>query len=234
MPQVNIGDKIRSSAFPNGYGSVGCFVVPKGSAKLDGTYMLTNSHVVANEKQVVTYDGNTKISLDPGTAPNGIGPLEQIGVVYKALREFNHKLGYVDWALVKLDKGVTYSSTTMNGTKLSKWTDPVDDMSVGKRGATSGLTSGNVTSVDWRQDPGYLIGYPANVQAGKGLVDVTGLNFCLGGDSGSVIFSNDSPKTAIALLFGAGMMQTLAVPFRRILNSMKDKTKTEWELAPAV
>ena len=55
-------------------------------------------------------------------------------------------------------------------------------------------------------------------------------DFCIRGDSGSVAVDKDN--RIVALLFASdGVAETLALPFRRSLLPLQDKTKTTWSLA---
>jgi hypothetical protein len=230
MPEIPIkpGDAISTNVFRS-YGSVGCFVRPD-SDKLKGPFLLTNCHVIADEQHRVLMAGNTKVFHGKHNDSRRV----EIGVVYKALREFNHKVGYVDWALVQItNQNVTIGRTVVGdgSTSLTKWADPANSMGVAKRGATTGWTSGNVEDVNSTEVLDYVENYPNNAPTGKRLLEITGHDFSEKGDSGSVIYDR-STKKIVALLFASDeQIKTLAIPFRRVLASMKDKTKYDWELA---
>jgi hypothetical protein len=234
MPNICIGDAISTNIFAS-YGSVGCFV-RSDSDKFKGTYILTNGHVIADAKMKVLVKANTKVYRGQHNDVNRV----QIGVVSKGLREWNHKLGYVDWALCQITNP-TYTAVktvnepglglAVNTVTLTKWSDPAIGMTVAKRGATTGWQTGNLTDDDSHNDPGYLPSYPAVVPNTQGLVEVTSGAFCLPGDSGSVIYDM-ATKRIVALLFGSdGVNTTIALPIRRIFQSLKDKTKANWDLA---
>jgi hypothetical protein len=100
-------------------------------------------------------------------------------------------------------------------------------------GATSGRTHGSVSDLDWRDNPNYSSGYLDRADAGMGLLEIAGFNFRMPGDSGSVVHLRGEPKTAIARLSATDANTSLAISFRRVLEPIKDKTKTDWDPAPA-
>ena len=224
MPEIAIGDRITTNLI-SGFGSVGCFLKPATEdTRLAGTYLLTNCHVIADEHYRVCLAGNTIVKA--GT--------DEVARVYKAFREYNHKLGYLDWAVCKVSGGVAAKNQVNLGdgaVTVTKWADPKDDERLRKRGARTAVTTGTVTGIDHRAAIDYLPVYPATgAAAGKGLVTIRGRDFCIKGDSGSVAVNKDN--RIVALLFASdGVTETLALPFRRILLSLQDKTKTTWSLA---
>ncbi len=217
-----------------GYGSIGLCLKPE-SEKEKGIYILTNGHVVADDNQrinigVKVYAGE---ALEGSTQKNKVKGLTEIATVFKGLREFNHDYGYVDWALCKVLPLLQVTvDNSFEDQLITKFVDP-DLVKVIKYGACSHKTEATVDNVDYRSHIDYLPDYPQadNIGLGKGVITFQGQYFVMKGDSGSIALTED--YKAMALLFaGDQQISSLGLPLRRILQSLQDKTKMSWQIAP--
>jgi len=216
-----------------GFGSLGCCMLPE-SDRFKGVYILTNGHVIADAQGRI----NLGVKVYAGRAQNGstlkkkVEGLPEIASVWRGVREFNHALGYVDWALCKVLNGLEVEvNNSVQGGSVTRFVDP-GLTPVIKRGAATGLTRGNVEDTDFREQIEYLPSYPRqeDIDADQGLVRIQGQSFVMRGDSGSIAVSDSK---AMALLFaGDQTIFSLGVPFRRVLQSVEAVTGTEWRIAP--
>lgn len=228
---LKIGDPITVGI---GYGSIGLCLKPD-SEKEKGIYILTNGHVVADDNQrinvsVKVYAGKPE---EGATQKDKVKDLTQVATVSKGLREFNHQYGYVDWALCKVLPSLQVKvDNSVENKLITKFVDP-DLVKVIKYGARTSKTEATVDIVDDRSHIDYLPDYPqANqIGVGQGVIRFQGQAFVMKGDSGSIALSQD--YKAMALLFGGDeQIFSLGFPLRRILQSLNDKTKMSWQIAP--
>jgi len=183
-------------------GTLGGFVRDR-----EGVYVLSNNHVLANSNKAKPDDpimapGRSDLK---GQKPRVIGHL----VRWLELRE--HTPGALDAAIARLSRGIRYRPAFVPGVGRMNPT-PIDDRfavhSVFKYGRTTKLTHGVVSAFEIDD---IVVNYgtpqqPHWLQFNNQLEFVSsraGEAFSQGGDSGSVIYDNDS-RRPYALLFAGG------------------------------
>lgn len=206
-------------------GTIGCRVT-------NGTdvYALSNNHVYADENQA--YRGDNV--LQPGDYDGGIDPDDAIGTLYAYVSiVFPPDPGapYNDWPKNKVDaaialctEGTLGNSTPVGegggyGVPSSGTTGVYVGQPVQKYGRTTGLTKGTVS--EW--NAAVLVGYSDDKVAlfieQIVILPNKGRGFSAGGDSGSLIVTNDNDKSPVGLLFAGGGRRTIANPIDLVINS---------------
>lgn len=220
-----------------GYGSIGCCLIPN-SEKEKGIYILTNGHVVANSDGKINMGTKVYYGMagEGKTISQKVEGLPQIATVTYGLREFNHKYGYVDWALCKI---LTEKEVEVNN-KIKEDEDLVSKIGVPSFGQRVKKLRANaeklayIEECDYRDHIAHLPNYPQRneIPVGQGLIQFQGREFLVAGDSGSLTVDATTHKV-LALNFASDeMIFSLGIPFTRILKSLEDKTKSSWRIAP--
>lgn len=191
-----------------------------GALITDGTsqYILSNNHVLARSGQAVAgedvsqpglIDSNCNIATVvadfSGAAP--LGP-SNVDAAVALLRP-----GQMDSSGFIEDIGVP-SSTIAN---------PTIGMSVAKSGRTTGFTTGTISSIN----TSVSVQYSASCGGGK-KTTITFTNqivigpgtFSAGGDSGSLIVSNNASHNPVGLLFAGSSSATIANPIGQVLQGL--------------
>ena len=209
-------------------GSIGARVVD-GSGNV---YVLSNNHVLANSNDANIGDA----ALQPGPYDGGTAPADQIGT----LAAFNT----IDFSggANTIDAAIARSSTT----NLDNAT-PADDgygapnaaifgdangdgafddetallgLNVQKYGRTTKLTHGQITGINATVTVCYEVFFGFCIKSAQ-FVDQLVIEpgtFSGGGDSGSLIVTDDGSKNPVALLFAGSSAQTIANRIDLVLN----------------
>ena len=191
-----------------------------GALITDGTnqYILSNNHVLGRSGQAVAgedvsqpglIDSNCNIATVvadfTGFAP--LGP-SNVDAAVAQLRP-----GQMDGSGFIEDIGVP-SSTVVN---------PTVGMSVAKSGRTTGFTTGSITSINTSVTVQYTTqcggGKKSNVSFTNQIV-IGGGTFSAGGDSGSLIVTNNSAHNPVGLLFAGSSSATIANPIGQVLQRL--------------
>ena len=185
----------------------------------DGTnvYALSNNHVYANENRA-SLDDNV---LQPGAYDSGVDPDDAIGT----LAAFE-SIVFSRRARNELDAAIALSSTVNLGTATpaggygtpsSETATAFVGMAVQKYGRTTGMTSGEITAINATVNVGYSRGTARFV---KQIIVESGTPFIGGGDSGSLLVTDDSGLNPVGLLFagtGDGLL-AVANPIDLVLD----------------
>ncbi|MBN2271395.1 MAG: Ig-like domain-containing protein [Sedimentisphaerales bacterium] len=191
-------------------GTIGCRVT-------DGTnvYALSNNHVFANENNALIGDN----VLQPGPYDGGVNPDDAIGT----LADFE-PIVFSRKAKNVIDAAIALSSTDLldtatpaggYGTPNSVTAQAFLGQNVQKFGRTTGLTKGAVTAVNATVTVGYGPGKTARFV--KQIIIEPG-SFSGGGDSGSLIVTDDDNLNPIGLLFAGSSTHTIANPIDLVLS----------------
>jgi hypothetical protein len=193
-------------------GTLGALVAAGGNE-----YILGNNHVLGrSDKAAAGEDVSQPGLIDNGcrvstvvadfTVASPLGSNVDAGLA--ALRA-----GQMDTTGSILDIGIP-SSTTVN---------PSIGMAVAKSGRTTGHTTGSISSVNASVN----VQYQAGCGQGKkfvvpytGQVIITSMSFSAGGDSGSLIVTNNASHTPVALLFAGSSTTTIGNPINEVLNKL--------------
>lgn len=191
-----------------------------GSLVTDGTtqYILSNNHVLARQDRAAVGE---RIS-QPGMIDNNCNPGTIVADFTKAVALGNN----VDCAVAALRPGKMDSTGFIEGfggPPSNTIVNPSVGLAVAKSGRTTGHTMGTIGSINTSVNVQYQI------KCGQGRtyilsytnqVVINSSTFSAGGDSGSVITTNDGCYHPVALLFAGGASSTIANPIGEVLTKM--------------
>lgn len=193
-------------------GTIGCRVT-------DGTYVyaLSNNHVYALENDADIGDA----VIQPGTVDGGAAPADTIGTLFdfepivfsrRARNEIDAAI-----ALTNTDTDMVGTATPGGGygTPNSTIVEAFIGQQVQKFGRTTELTRGEVTGVNATVNVGYGPGKTATFV--KQIIIEPG-DFSAGGDSGSLIVTDDDNLNPVGLLFAGSSTVTIANPIDLVLG----------------
>jgi hypothetical protein len=202
-------------------GTLGCLVVGRRPPRNGRLMVLSNNHVLANSNNARPGDS----IIQPGRYYGGRSPRDRIAILERFVPiRFGGAANYVDaatgWAwpnlvrreLVYVRGGRRYLFRIGNCVRVAR-----RGMLVGKSGRTTQLTAGRIVDVSWRGWVNYGGGRRAFFRD-QFVVRGSGGNFSAGGDSGSVIWTWDSRRCLVGLLFAGGGGLTIANKMWRVLQ----------------
>lgn len=108
-------------------------------------------------------------------------------------------------------------------TSISNAINPIVGKSVRKSGRTTGITTGIISLINANVVVEYdnpKTGNPFNINY-KNVIFIHGTGFSAPGDSGSLVFTNDSSKQPIGLLFAGSTNYSIAFPIKSVLNRIE-------------
>ncbi len=196
-------------------------------------YVLSNNHVLANSNNAQIGDP----TLQPGPYDGGTYPADQIGTLY-AFQPIDFSLSgsnTIDAAIARSDTLNLGNSTPTDdgyGTPGAAIFDDANhdgvfdnkgdllNLAVQKYGRTTKLTHGQITGINATAEVCYDVLYGFCIESAY-FVDqliVEPGGFSGGGDSGSLIVTDDSAKSPVALLFAGSTTQTIANRIDLVLN----------------
>ena len=221
---------------PIGY-SVGHFAITAGTIGarvLDGAsnlFLLSNNHVLANSNDAAIGDAILQPGpVDGGTAADQIGTL----AAFKAI-DFAGGSNTIDAALATANATVLSNTTPTDdgyGTPSGQlWGDGNSDgvfdnknalltLNVQKYGRTTKLTKGAITGINATLSICYEAVFIFCIKSAT-FVDQIVIEpgaFSGGGDSGSLIVTDDGNRNPVALLFAGSTAQTIANRIDLVLN----------------
>jgi hypothetical protein len=180
-------------------------------------YILSNNHVLARQDQAKPGEDISQ----PGLIDNGCSPATIVANFTRAVKLGNN----VDCAIAQVKSGTMVSTGFIQGigTISSVLKAPSVGLAVEKSGRTTGTTTGTIGSINTSvnvqyqircgQGKKYVIGYMNQVV-------INSSSFSAGGDSGSLIVSNNSCHQPVALLFAGSSSTTIANPIGEVLNKL--------------
>ena len=190
-----------------------------GALITDGTtqYILSNNHVLARADQAVVgedvsqpglIDSNCAISTVVADFSGAAALGSNVDAAVAQLR-----LGQMDPTGFIEDIGVP-SSTVVS---------PSVSLGVAKSGRTTGFTTGTVSSINTSVN----VQYQKNCGSGKKFtvsytnqVVINSSTFSAGGDSGSLIVTNNASHNPVALLFAGSSTTTIGNPIGEVLTKL--------------
>ena len=228
----------RQRPAPLGY-SVGHPAITAGSIGarvLDASgnvYVLSNNHVLANSNDASIGDP----ALQPGPYDGGTAPADQIGTLaaFNTI-DFSGGANTIDAAIARSDATNLGSSTPTddgygapsaaiygdaNGDGTFDDKTALLGLNVEKYGRITRLTHGKITGINATVDVCYevfLIFCIKSAQFVDQLIIEPG-SFSGGGDSGSLIVTDDQNKNPVGLLFAGSSTQTIANRIDLVLNN---------------
>mgnify|MGYP006287533825 CR=1 FL=1 len=208
-----------------------------GARVVDGsgnTFMLSNNHVLADINQASIGDP----TLQPGPSDGGSDPADRIAELsdFEPIDFENDNL--IDAAIAAPLNADSISASTPtddaygapNSTPLALDSDgdgTVDAGVVGtavqKYGRTTGLTTGEIAEVSVTVEVCYVCANPVCTSCAESAtmvdqISITPGDFSDGGDSGSLIVTNDSNVNPVGLLFAGSSSRTLANRIDHVLD----------------
>lgn len=207
----NINDRSKAFCCSGTLGSL----VQVGSVQ----YILSNNHVLARADQASPGEDISQ----PGLIDNGCRVPEIVAHFTAA-----PKLGSnVDAAIAQLVTGAMNSNGAIEdvGVPSSIVKAATVGLAVAKSGRTTGFTTGTISSIN----TSVSVQYQKSCGSGKKFVVsytnqvvVNSSTFSAGGDSGSLIVSNDnsSCRQPVALLFAGSSTTTIGNPIGEVLNKL--------------
>jgi hypothetical protein len=197
-------------------GTLGCLVTLEGDKK--GIYILSNSHVLANEG--VARKGDTIIQ--PGVYDGGASPADAIAKLAAWIPFEFTSVGYpnlVDAAIAKVNRAKDVTSVIRKiGVPKAVSTVVRRDMRVQKTGRTTDYTVGIITDIDYRLALNYK--KPGGGKGRVGLRDqVLCTRYTAGGDSGSAVLNMD--EKVVGLHFAGSPSTSIFNKIRNVLDLLK-------------
>jgi len=205
----NVNDITRSFCCS---GTLGSLVQANGV-----NYILSNNHVLARGDQAAVGEDISQ----PGRIDNGCALPPIVADFTKA-----SPLGSnVDAALAQLRPSTMDTTGFIEdiGTISSSVKAPTVGLAVAKSGRTTGFTTGSIASIN----TSVSVQYQKSCGSGKKFtvsytnqVVINSSTFSAGGDSGSLIVSNDACHQPVALLFAGSSSSTIANPIGEVLTKL--------------
>lgn len=202
-----------------------------GARLTDGVgnvYALSNNHVYADVNKGLLPDSSTYFDGDaviqPGDADDGTSPADDIGnlVAFEFIDFTTGVANRIDAAIASTTVNDLGNSTPLGegyGTPSSTIIDAFVGQNVTKYGRTTGSTDGKVDAINASVNVNYGEGNGVAFFTGQVVIKgKKGVAFSAGGDSGSLIVSNDG-SYPVALLFAGSTTTTIGSPIDEVLGA---------------
>ena len=211
----NVND--RSRAF--------CCSGTLGSLVTDGTtqYILSNNHVLGRSDQAVAGEDISQ--------PGMIDVNCQIATIVADFTTAVPLGQNVDAALAQVRAGTMNSTGSIEdvGVPSSTVVAPSVGLGVAKSGRTTGFTTGTIgsinTSVNVQYQQGCNSGKKFTISYTNQVV-INSSSFSAGGDSGSLIVTNNASHNPVALLFAGSSSTTIGNPIGEVLSKLGSRLGT--------
>jgi hypothetical protein len=180
-------------------------------------YILSNNHILGRSDQAVAGEDISQ----PGLIDNGCR-------VPRIVADFTAAVplgSNVDAAVAALRSGTMNTTGAIEdiGAISGIPKAPTVGLSVAKSGRTTGLTTGTVSSINTSVNVQYQKGCGGGkkfVVAYTNQVVINSSSFSAGGDSGSLIVSNDNCHQPVALLFAGSSTTTIGNPISEVISKL--------------
>ncbi len=192
---------------------------------LGNVYALSNNHVYANQNDADLDDP----ILQPGAFDGGNDPTDRIGTLdsYEPIlfaTQQSTPLNVIDAAIAISSPDLLDNSTPADdgyGIPSSITATAYIGQPVQKYGRTTGLTHGEVSEINVTVDVCYLAYWFWCLKLARyaGQIGITPGGFSGGGDSGSLIVTDDEFRNPLGLLFAGGSDRTFANPIDAVLSA---------------
>lgn len=203
----------------NDHSSAFCCSGTLGSLVSDGTnkYILSNNHVLARSDQASAGEDVSQ----PGLIDSNCG----IATVVADFTGASPLGSNVDAAVAQLRSGQMDSTGFIEdiGVPSSSTLNPSVGLGVAKSGRTTGFTTGTIgsinTSVSVQYQKGCNQGKKFTVSYTNQVV-INSSTFSAGGDSGSLIVTNNASHNPVALLYAGSSSTTIGNPINEVLTKL--------------
>jgi hypothetical protein len=190
-----------------------------GALVTDGStqYVLSNNHVLARSDQATVGDDISQ----PGLIDNGC----RVATVVADFTVAPPLGSNVDAAIAQLRPGLMDGTGFIEeiGVPSSTVATPTVGLAVAKSGRTTGFTTGTIGSVNTSVNVQYQKGCGSGkkfIVAYTNQVIINSSTFSAGGDSGSLIVTNDSAHQPVALLYAGSSTSTIGNPIGEVLTKV--------------
>ena len=184
-------------------------------------YILSNNHVLANSNNANVGDNTLQPGpFDGGTSNDVIGTLADFQAIsFSGNNQMDAAISAVNGSdlngTTPTDEGYGAPGTAPKAASLG--------LRVQKYGRTTGHTHGQVAEINVTVDVCYTCANPMCTRCAESarFVDQIGISddsFSDGGDSGSLIVTDDNTKNPVGLLFAGGGDRTFANPIQPVLD----------------
>lgn len=204
-------------------GTIGCLSIGRSAPRNSRLMILSNNHVLANSNNAAFGD----CICQPGPADGGRCPADQIAILERFVPiNFAGGVNYVDCATGwcwpdRVRKELVY---LVGGQPQffrigSVPVAPQINMAVGKSGRTTQLTRGTIIDIS----ASINVNYNGRVALFRDQISIRGAGgtlFSAGGDSGSSIWTWDSSRRPVGLLFAGGGGITFANKMSRVVAAL--------------
>ena len=190
-----------------------------GALITDGStqYILSNNHVLGRSDQAVA-----------GEDVSQPGMIDANCAIKTLVADFTTAvpLGQnVDAAIAQLRSGTMDSSGFIEdiGAPASATVSPAVGMGVIKSGRTTGFTSGSISSINTSVSVQYQQGCNSGRKFTVSYTNQVVINsstFSAGGDSGSLIVTNNSSHNPVALLYAGSSTSTIGNPINEVMSKL--------------
>jgi hypothetical protein len=193
-------------------GTLGSMVTSGGTQ-----YVLSNNHVLARSDQAVAGEDISQ----PGLVDTACRPATIVADFTGAVPLGNN----VDAAVAQLRSGQMDSTGFIEdiGVPGSTIVNPSVGLAVAKSGRTTGFTTGSISSIN----TSVSVQYQKGCNSGKKFtvsytnqVVINSSTFSAGGDSGSLIVTNNTSHNPVALLFAGSSTTTIGNPIGEVLSKL--------------
>lgn len=192
-------------------GTIRCRVIDSSG----NVYALSNNHVYADENNGVK---GVDPVIQPGTYDGGSMPPDYIGTLadFEPIVFHPRARNKIDAAIASTTVGLVDNSTPSDGygTPSSVTAEAYIGQAVQKYGRTTGLSHGEVYAINSTVRVGYDSGTARFVEQ---ILIIPG-TFSAGGDSGSLIVTDDENCNPVGLLFAGSTSVTVANPIGAVLS----------------
>jgi hypothetical protein len=190
-----------------------------GAMVTDGSnqYILSNNHVLARSDQAVAGEDVSQ----PGLIDNGC----RIATLVADFTGAAPLGSNVDAAVAQLRPGTMDSSGFIEdiGVPGSSIVNPSVGLSVAKSGRTTGFTTGSISSINTSVNVQYQRGCGGGKKFTVSYTNQVVINsstFSAGGDSGSLIVTNNASHNPVALLYAGSSSATIGNPIGEVLAKL--------------
>lgn len=196
-------------------GTIGCRVKDSQG----NVFALSNNHVYANSNEASIGDN----VLQPGPYDGGSDPGDAIGTLYDYQPISFSENNEMDAAIALVSSSTVGTATPPSGygTPSSSIKTATIGLKVKKYGRTTGYTFGAISELNVTVDVCYESRGPVNcVKLARFVnqVTITPGTFSSGGDSGSLIVTDDGNNDPVGLLFAGSSTHTIANPIGVVLS----------------
>lgn len=197
-------------------GTIGCRVKDASG----NVYALSNNHVLANSNDADSGD----VIIQPGPYDGGSTTTDVIGTLHAFVPIlFDGSPNLVDAAIADVTASMVGYATPTDAAYGTPGITPIEayvGLAVQKYGRTTGWTQGAVAEINVTVDVCYETRGPRKCVKLARFVDqitITPGTFSAGGDSGSLIVTDDDSNNPVALLFAGSSSRTIGSPIETVL-----------------